>query len=157
MSRSIVATNRWNACSAARVATFRMDTASLSPLKTSPHMVAKSASNRLCHHWFRRICGRRRSGLVEFPGVTHHFTRHRGLLVRSFCWSKKVLGMRWAGITAIMFGFFGALMGTQETWYTSPIARSIGGGNLGHEMTFAFSERNIPAESLAGAEIAALL
>ncbi|EME77298.1 uncharacterized protein MYCFIDRAFT_146509, partial [Pseudocercospora fijiensis CIRAD86] len=44
----------------------------------------------------------------------------------------------WAGIMAFVFGFLGALMGMSEAWYTSPIAKLIGGGNIGHELTCGF-------------------
>lgn len=47
----------------------------------------------------------------------------------------------WAAIGAFLFGFLGAALGMKVTWYAGPIASLIGksGGNIGHELTFAFS------------------
>lgn len=47
----------------------------------------------------------------------------------------------WAAIGAFAFGFLGAALGMKVTWYAGPIASLIGesGGNVGHELTFAFS------------------
>lgn len=50
----------------------------------------------------------------------------------------------WAGISAFIFGFLGAVMGMAETWYTSPIAKLIGGGNIGHELTCGFTAVTFP-------------
>ena len=45
-----------------------------------------------------------------------------------------------------MFGFLGAALGMKVTWYKAPIAALIGrnGGNIGHELTFAFSAVAFP-------------
>ncbi|KAJ5203909.1 uncharacterized protein N7498_004788 [Penicillium cinerascens] len=47
----------------------------------------------------------------------------------------------WAAVGAFAFGFLGAALGMKVTWYAGPIASLIGesGGNVGHELTFAFS------------------
>lgn len=52
-----------------------------------------------------------------------------------------VLSFGWASVAAFAFGFIGAALGMQVTWYKGPIASLIGksGANIGHELTFAFS------------------
>lgn len=52
----------------------------------------------------------------------------------------------WGAIGAFAFGFVGAALGMKVAWYTAPIAGLIGkkGGNIGHELTFAFSALAFP-------------
>lgn len=50
-----------------------------------------------------------------------------------------LLPFGWGAIGAFAFGFVGAALGMNVSWYGGPIARLIGGGaNIGTELTFAF-------------------
>ena len=52
-----------------------------------------------------------------------------------------LLTFGWAAIGAFCFGFLGAAMGMNTSWYSGPVARLIGdyGANVGHELSLAFS------------------
>ena len=56
-----------------------------------------------------------------------------------------LLPFGWGAIGAFLFGFLGAALGMNVTWYSAPIAKLIGGGaNIGHELSFAFSAIAFP-------------
>ena len=75
--------------------------------------------------------------------MEEHFIFRRGW--KTYDWdawnSPTGLPFGWAAIGAFAFGFLGAALGMKVTWYAGPIASLIGnkGGNIGHELTFAFS------------------
>lgn len=60
--------------------------------------------------------------------------------------SPSLLPFGWGAIGAFAFGFLGAAMGMNVSWYHAPIAQLIGkkGANIGHELTFAFSALTFP-------------
>ncbi|KAF7185526.1 Purine-cytosine permease FCY2 [Pseudocercospora fuligena] len=75
------------------------------------------------------------------------FRKSRWSMYNWDAWDKPdLLPFGWGAIGAFVFGFLGAALGMKVTWYKAPIAALVGknGGNIGHELTFAFSAVAFP-------------
>lgn len=51
----------------------------------------------------------------------------------------KKLPPSFAALGAFCFGIFGAVVGMAQIWFTGPVGKAVGGGDVGFELAFAFS------------------